>query len=78
MLSNLAAQETLRKDMNNLTMEQITIYMKKQFDPKRFVVSERSRFWNEMKRRPGESIQELATAYAKQPLHVILVQSSNF
>ena len=46
---------------NNLTMEQITNYMKKQFDPKRFVVKERFRFWNEMKRRPGESIQELAT-----------------
>ena len=56
MLSNLAAQETLPKDINNLIMEQITIYVKKQFDPKRFVVSERFRFWNEMKRRPGESI----------------------
>ena len=31
MLSNLAAQQTPPKDINNLTMEQITNYMKKQF-----------------------------------------------
>ena len=61
MLSNLAAQETPPKDINNVTMEKITNYMKKQFDPKRFVARERFRFWNEMKRRPGQSIQELAT-----------------
>ena len=61
MLSNLAAQETPPKNINNLTMEQTKNYMKKQFDPKRFVVRERFRFWNEMERRPGESIQELAT-----------------
>ena len=61
MLPNLAAQETPLKDINNLTTEQITNYMKKQFDPKRFLVRERFRFWNEMKKRPGGSIQELAT-----------------
>ena len=42
-------------------MEQVTINMKKQFDPKRFVMRERFRFWNEKKKRLGESIQELAT-----------------
>ena len=61
MLSNLAAQESPPKDINNLTVEQITNYMKKQFDPKRFVVRERFKFWNDMTRKPGESIQELAT-----------------
>ena len=61
MLSNLAAQESPPLDINNLTMEQITDYMKQQFDPTRFVVRERFKFWNEMKRKPGESIQELAT-----------------
>ena len=44
MSSNLAAQETLPKDVNNLTMEQIMNYKKKQFDSKRFVVRERFRF----------------------------------
>ena len=51
MLSNLVAQETLPKDINNLTMEEIAIYMKKQFDPKRFVVERDSR-------GSGKSIQK--------------------
>ena len=61
MLPNLTARMTPPKNINNLITEQITNYMKKQFDPKRFVVRERFRFWNKMKRTPCESIQELAT-----------------
>jgi len=34
--------------------------MKQQFDPKRFIVRERFKFWSEMQRKPGESILELA------------------
>jgi len=34
--------------------------MKVQFDPTRFVIRERFKFWITMQRRPGESIQELA------------------
>ena len=44
LLSNLAAQETPPKDINNLTMKQIMDDMKKQFNPKRFAVRERFRF----------------------------------
>ena len=44
-LANLAGQQTFMKD---------------QFDPRRFVVRERFRFWSSMERKPGESIQELA------------------
>ena len=44
MLSNLAAQESPAREINALSMEQISEYMKKQFDPKRFVVRERFRF----------------------------------
>ena len=43
-------------------MTEIEAYMKKQSDPKRFVARERFRFWSEMKRKPGESIQKLATS----------------
>ena len=60
MLSNVAAQESPTREINALSMDQISEYMKKQFDPKRFVVRERFRFWNDMKRKPGESIPELA------------------
>ena len=60
MLSNLAAQELPVREISALSMDQISEYMKKQFDPKRFVVRERFRFWNDMKRKPGKSIPELA------------------
>ena len=41
-------------------MAEIETYMKHQFDPKRFVVRERFKFWSEMQRKPGESVLELA------------------
>ena len=59
-LSNLAAQENPARGVNDLTMEDIVEYMKRQFDPKRFIVRERFKFWSDMKRKPGETIQELA------------------
>ena len=34
--------------------------MKHQFDPKRFVVGERFKFWSEMQHKPGESVLALA------------------
>ena len=59
LLSNLASQQS-SKDINELSMEDITAFMKDQFDPRRFVVRERFKFWSDMKRRPGETVQELA------------------
>ena len=61
MLSNFACQESLAKTVNELTMPEIVDYMKVQFDPKRSIVRERFKFWSERKRKPGESIQELAS-----------------
>jgi len=60
LLSNLAAQETPPREINDLTMDQIMAYMKVQFDPTRFVIWERFKFWTTMQRQHGESIQELA------------------
>ena len=34
--------------------------MKDQFDPKRYIVRERFKFWTDMQRKPGESRQEIA------------------
>ena len=34
--------------------------MKNQFDPARYIVRERFKFWSEMQRKPGETIHELA------------------
>ena len=60
LLANLASQQTPPKGINELTIEEIVTFMKDQFDPRRFVVRERFRFWSSMERKPGESIQELA------------------
>lgn len=59
-LANLAAQQTPAKDINELTMKEILEFMASQFDPKRFVVRERFKFWSDMQRKPGETLQELA------------------
>ena len=42
-------------------MNDIQTFMAEQFDPKRFVVRERFKFWSDMKRKPGETIPELAS-----------------
>ena len=42
-------------------MANISDFMKSEYDPKRFVVRERFKFWSDMSRKPGETLQELAT-----------------
>ena len=59
-LANLAAQQTPPKDINELTMSEIIDFIKEQFDPKLFIVRERSKFWSDMRRTPGETLQRLA------------------
>eukprot|EP00731_Ephydatia_muelleri_P034369 Em0057g1a len=60
LLSNLASQQSPPKDINDLSLEEIAEYMKGQFDPARYVVRERFKFWSAMDRKPGESVHELA------------------
>ena len=60
-LSNLAAQQQPVKSIHELTMNDIQTFVAEQFDPKRFVVRERFKFWSDMKRKPGETIPELAS-----------------
>ena len=59
-LANLAAQPTPSKDIKKLNMLEIVEFMKEQFDPKLFIVRERFKFWSDMQRKPGETLQELA------------------
>lgn len=59
LLANLASQQKPPKDINNLSLQEICDFMSEQFHPKRFVVRERFKFWSNMERKPGESIQEL-------------------
>eukprot|EP00731_Ephydatia_muelleri_P003526 Em0001g3526a len=58
--SFLTSQQSPPKDVNALTWDEIVEYTKGQFDPTRYVVSERFKYWSSMSRMPGESIQELA------------------
>lgn len=60
LLGTLGAQQTPPKDINALSMEVIAQFMKGQFDPKRFIVRERFKFWSDMQRKPGETVSELA------------------
>lgn len=60
LLSNYACQLSPAKDINQLGITEIVEYMKSQFDPKRYIVRERYKFWSDLKRKPGETIQELA------------------
>ena len=59
-LANMAIQQSESKDIKDLTLSEIVTFMKAQYDPKRFVVRERYKFWSDMQRKPGETIQELA------------------
>ncbi|KAL5503460.1 hypothetical protein EMCRGX_G010414 [Ephydatia muelleri] len=60
LLSNLASQQSPPKDVNALTWDEIVECMKGQFDPTRYVVCKRLKYWSSMSRMPGESIQVLA------------------
>ena len=60
LLGNLTKQQNPPKQINDLAMDEIVTFMKTQYDPKRFVVHERFKFWSDMRRKPGETLQELA------------------
>ena len=62
LLSNLAAQQSSAKGINNLSMEDIQKFMGEQFDPRRFVVKGRYKFWSNLKRKPGETPYEKVLA----------------
>ena len=55
-----ASQWDPPKDINSLEIEEINGILSKQFDPKKFVVRERFKFYTETKRIPDESPKELA------------------
>ena len=58
LLANLAKQQSPPKDINELTLDEIVVFMKEQCDPRRFVIRERFKFWSDMNRKPGGTLQE--------------------
>ena len=59
-VTRLLTLKTLRS-VNELKMDDIQKFVGELFDPKRSVVRERYKFWADLKRRPGETLQELAS-----------------
>ena len=73
MLSNLAAQQQPVKSIHELTMNDIQTFMAEQFDPKRFVVRERFKFWSDMIRNANlaKLFLNWQAEYDKMQLRVI-------
>ena len=59
-LSSYASQLSPLKEVNQLMLKEIQVYMKEQFDPTIYVVRERYKFWSDMKQKPVETVHELA------------------
>ena len=57
---NYVTQLTPVKDVTSLAMDEIKNYMMTQFDPIRFIVRERYKFWSDLALKPGETIPESA------------------
>ena len=66
LLSNLAEQQQSSKSVQSLSIQDIVDFMKEQYDSKYFTVRERYKFWSGIKRRPAETIQELAARIRQQ------------
>ena len=62
----MAGQQTPPRDINKLSMDDIIRFMQNQFDPKRFIVRERFKYWSDELRKPGETPQELAAMVRQQ------------
>ena len=60
LLRSYAKQLSPSTSINELSMKQITEYMKEQFEPTMYIVRERHNFWFDMTRKLGETIHELA------------------
>ncbi|KII72658.1 hypothetical protein RF11_15166 [Thelohanellus kitauei] len=61
LLKTAASQMNVPKDVNDLSWDEILEMMGTNFNSKTFVVGERHRFYTEIKRKSGETIQELAS-----------------
>ena len=61
LLQTAASQRPVPCEVNKLDFSEIQAVMIQNFNPKRFIVRERFRFWTDLKRQPEETIQELAS-----------------
>ena len=64
----MCSQQQPRVDINDADMTLLTEIMAEQFDPKLFVIRERYKFWSDLKRKPGETITQLAARIRQDAL----------
>ena len=60
LLVTQAGQQDPPKQVDSLSLSEINVLMQSSFDPRRFVVRERYKFWSAQPRKPGETVAELA------------------
>ena len=60
-IDTFASQQTTPTTANKLSITSIKDFMSTQYDPKKFIIRERYKFWSTIKRKPGETVTELAT-----------------
>ena len=58
-LCNFASQQETPLTVNHLSYDQIAQFMKEQYNPTKFLVRERFKFWSSIGRNQGESIPQL-------------------
>ena len=52
LLCTLDEQQAPPQDINRLTMEDTATFMETQFDPERFIMRERFKFWSDVQHKP--------------------------
>ena len=60
LLSTVCQQREGAKELDSLNMDEVNQLMMEQYDHSKFVISERYKFWNQIHRKPEESIRELS------------------
>ena len=60
LINNYASQQDTPTTADNMQFSDIAEFMSQHYDPTKFTVRERYKFWSSIKRKPGETPTELA------------------
>ena len=63
LITNYASQQDVPTTVNAMKFSDITDFMSSHYDPTQITVKERYKFWNTIKRKPGEMSTELAAKF---------------
>ena len=68
MLTTMVQQRSPERNINDLNIDEIRTLMSEQFDPAKYVVQERYKFWSDMTRKQGETIKDLAARLIQEAI----------